>query len=964
MAMNKSTGYPNASISSTASPEKRPRYERTSSVKNMDNITRKPSSTGPALRQVHYVLSTHWDREWYQPFQVYRHRLVRLLDRTFADMAAGKLRGPFTTDGQAIVLEDYLEVRPERRPLLEEMARAGRLKIGPWFVLPDEWLVSGEAIVRNLRLGRKIARDFGGVPSAAGFVCDLFGHIGQLPQLFAGFDIKGGFVWRGLEPRKTAHFLWEGSDGTRLPCYRFGRAGYCDYTYDVRRCTQQDLAFDEARARKDLLAFLAKEAKRTAVPPMLVFDGGDHLEYDAEHYEMLFSQKPDGEFPYVVKHSTLDDYLDDLRAHAAEITDVVVGELRETAQRPGLEDMHWLIPGVLSSRIWIKQANAVCQTLLCHWAEPFGAVAQAFAAAEYPAGFLEVAWHWLLMNHPHDSICGCSVDEVHEDMKYRFAQCRQIAERTTAEALRTLAASVAGEVGVKELRVLVANPLARQLEEPVELALQIPAEWQCFQEQFGFELKPGFRIYDAKGREIAYQRVAQDLNRTKIRSRPTKFPQAYKTNDVTVILPLAIPALGYTTLTVRAGELTAKDEIVGEAMRPTRHPETPGLATSERSMENEFLALTIESNGTLALTDKRTGETYSRLLTFEDVADIGDGWYHGQAVNDQAFVSTGARADIALIYDGPLGTRFRVRTALRLPAEFRFDRMIRSELMTDMVIDSFITLRRGGDRIEVKTTVNNTVRDHRLRVLLPTGAKAKTYLADGAFDVVERPIALPAGNYLARELTVETRPQQSWTAVTDGRRGLAVVAAGLPESAVRDLPERTLALTLFRATGRTVMTDGQPQGQIQGALTFDYWVVPLRQTVDRARLCEHGIQLGAGLRNVQMAAADVAIYRGKSVLPPHASFLAAAGGVVVTSVREVDGAMEARLFNPGTKTVTAALDFRGRPRAATPLRTAQRVNLESRPLGEPAAVAGGVFKTRVRPKEIVTLRFAAKPAKP
>jgi hypothetical protein len=929
----------------------------------MEPSSRKSRRAGAALRPVHYVLSTHWDREWYQPFQAFRHRLVHLFDRTLDDLAAGKLRGPFTTDGQAIVLEDYLEVRPDRRPLLEKLAREKKLMIGPWFVLPDEWLVSGEAIVRNLRLGRKMARDFGAEPSDAGFVCDLFGHIGQLPQLFAGFGIKGAFLWRGLEPRKTAHFLWQGSDGTRLPCYRFGRAGYCDYTYDVRRCTQQDVPFEPARARKDLFAFLAKEAKRSAVPPILVFDGGDHLEYDADHYRVLFSQKPSAEFPYAIVHSTLDDYLDDLLAHASKITDVVVGELRETGQRPSVEDMQWLIPGVLSSRVGIKQANAACQMLLCHWAEPFGAVAQRFAAAEYPAGFLDVAWHWLLMNHPHDSICGCSVDEVHEDMKYRFAQCQQIGERTTTESLRALTASVAGEVGAKELRVLVANPLTRQLDGPVELTLQIPAEWQCFQEQFGFELKPGFRIYDTNGREVAYQRLAQDLNRTKVRARRTKFPQTYKTNDITVALRLAIPALGYTTLTVREGELAAKDEIVGATMQPTRYPETPGLATSERSMENEFLAVTIESNGTLTLTDKRTGAVYSRLLTFEDVADIGDGWYHGPAVNDQTFVSSGARADLALLSDGPLLTRFRVRTPLRLPAEFRFDRMIRSEQMTDMVIDSSITLRQGGDRIEVRTTVNNTVRDHRLRLLLPTGAMAKTYLADGAFDVLERPIALPADNHLCRELAVETSPQQSWTAVADGKRGLAVVAAGLFESCVRDLPERPLALTLFRATRRTVFTEGQPQGQLQGELTFNYWIVPVRGTVDRTRLCENGIQLGAGIRDVQMAAADVAIYRGRSVLPPHGSFLAVDGGVVVTSVREVNEAMEARLFNPGTKTVTATLDFRGQPKSVAQPRSAQRVNLESRPLGEPAAVAGGVFKTRVRPKEIVTLRFVTKPTK-
>lgn len=915
------------------------------------------------MRQVHYVLSTHWDREWYQPFQVYRQRLVQLLDRTLDDLAAGKLHGPFTTDGQSIVLEDYLEVRPERRVQVESFARTGKLKIGPWFVLPDEWLVSGESLIRNLRLGREVARQFGGTPSDAGFVCDLFGHVGQLPQLLAGFGVKAGFVWRGLEPRPTAHFLWQGSDGTRLPCYRFGRTGYCDYTYDVRRSTQHDVQFEEARARKDLAAFLAKEAQRSTVPPMLLFDGGDHLEYDAEHYRLLFSEKTNAEFPYKIIHSTLDAYIDELLPHVSEITDVVVGELRETGRRPAVEDSQWLIPSVLSSRVWIKQANADCQALLCHWAEPFGAAAQAFLAAEYPAGFLNIAWRWLLLNHPHDSICGCSIDEVHEDMKYRFAQCQQIGERMTSESLRSLAASIAGEIGAKELRVLVANPLPCELAEPVELTLQLPVEWQCFQERFFFELKPGFRIYDANGNEVVYQRVAQDLNRLKIRVRRTKYPQAYKTNDVTVTVRLVIPALGYTTLTVREGELTPKDEIVPETVVPTRHPEMPGLATSERSMANEFLAVTIESNGTLTLTDKFSGEVYARLLTFEDVADIGDGWYHGQTVNDQVFVSTGTNADVALIHDGPLTTCFRVRTVLRLPAEFRSDRMIRSEQLTDMVVDNFITLRQGCDRIEVRTKVNNTIRDHRLRVLLPTGVKTKTYLADGAFDVVERPIALPTDNHLGREHAVETRPQQSWTAVADGKRGLAIVATGLLESCVRDLPERPLALTLFRATRRTVMTDGQPLGQLQGELNFNYWIVPVREAVNRARLCEDGIRLGAGIKYEQMTTADAAIYRGTTVLPPQASLLAVRGEVTVTSARDVGGALEVRLFNPGTKAVSAALDFRGRPKSAPQPRQVQRVNFESQPVGKSEPVTGGVFKTTLRAKEIVTLRFAAKPTK-
>lgn len=925
----------------------------------MDRPPPKQGAAATVSRRVHYVLSTHWDREWLQTFQVFRHRLVRLLDRVIGDISSGKLRGPFTTDGQSIVLEDYLEVRPERRPLVERLAREGKLRIGPWFVLPDEWLVSGEAIIRNLRLGRKIARQLGGTPSDAGFVCDLFGHISQLPQLFSGFGIKGALLWRGIEPRKSAHFIWEGADGTRIACYRFARVGYCDYSYEVRRCFKPDQPFDRARSRKDHLAYLAKEAKRSEIPPILAFDGGDHLEYDEDHYGVLFSLKPGPSFPYSVVHSTLDDYLDEVLAHRARIKDVVRGELRETARLPGIEDMQWLIPGVLSSRVWIKQANADCQNLLCHWAEPFGALAKQLAGAEDPAGFLDVAWHWLLMNHPHDSICGCSIDQVHEDMKYRFAQCRQIAERMASESLRAVAASAAGAIGPREMRVLVANPLTRPVDEPVELALQIPAEWQSFNEQFGFEPKPGFRVYGEDGKEIAYQRLAQDMNRTKMRANllvNLKYPQPYKTNDVTVALPLLIPPLGYTTITVREGEMARADAVATASMLPTRHPETPGMATSERSMENELLAVTIEANGTLTLRDKRSGETFSRLLTFEDIADIGDGWYHGQAVNDQAFVSAGAGSDVALVHNGPLLARFRVRTRMCVPADFNFERMVRSERTVELSIDTLVTLRRGADRLEVRTTVANSARDHRLRVLLPTGAKAQTYLSDGAFDVLERPIALPPDNHLRRELDVETRPQQTWSAVFDGARGLALVSSGLLECSVRDLPERPLALTLLRSTRKTVMTDGEPGGQIQGDLCFRYWIIPLTRAPERTRLFEAGIQLGAGLRDVQLAAHDLEPYRGRPSLPPKASFLAVSGGVVATSVREVDGATEVRLFNPDVKAAAAALDFRGRPQAALPV-AAQRVDFESRPLGEPVALTGGVLKIRVKPKEIVTLRL-------
>ena len=112
---------------------------------------------GPATLLV--VSHTHWDREWYLPFQLYRIKLVRLIDRLLAILENDPRYAYFMLDGQTVILEDYLEVRPERRAALEGHITSGRVLAGPWYILPDEFLVSGESIIRNLQRGHRLAGD-------------------------------------------------------------------------------------------------------------------------------------------------------------------------------------------------------------------------------------------------------------------------------------------------------------------------------------------------------------------------------------------------------------------------------------------------------------------------------------------------------------------------------------------------------------------------------------------------------------------------------------------------------------------------------------------------------------------------------------------------------------------------------------------------------------------------------------
>ena len=801
----------------------------------------------PKKRPVHYVLSTHWDREWREPFQGIRFALVRLMDRVIAGLEDGRMHGPFTTDGQSILIDDYLEIRPDRRPQIEKLAREGKLVIGPWYSMPDEFTVSGEALIRNLLVGRAGARAVGGKPSMAGYVPDMFGHNSQMPQIFANCGIPVAYIWRGVNNVKKRNFIWRGADGTEVVVHKFGKQGYGTYSHKVGlgHIYTRNVEDDPKELKERLAKYLAEEDAATEVDTILIHEGCDHQEWHPQRYAMVFGELAKSR-KYSMEHVSLDDYAQVLLAERSRITTVLEGELHDAGYEvPGLDNLEtcgqFVIPGVLSSRVRMKQANAQCQVLLCQWAEPFTAFAEAAVGLELAPGFLDVAWKWLLQNHAHDSIDGCSIDQVHRDMNFRADQCRLIAEKITADATSRIAASVTGTVAADELRVTVFNPRPRDFDEFTELTLEVPTTWPVFREFFGFENKPGFLIYGPDGQEVPYQRLSQVTNRSRARIRETKFPEWVPSHHIKVALPLAIPALGYTTLSVKS--------VPPE--RTTRYPDEPAMATTASSMANEFLSVQIESNGTLTVTDKKTGRVFPQLLTFEERADIGDGWYHGVAVNDQIFVSTACRADVALVHNGPMLTTFRIRMTMAVPEDFKFDSMSRSDRFTDLVIDSLVSLRPGQAYLDIQTSIDNNANDHRLRVLFPSGIAAKTYLTDTAFDVVERPVALEKNNHEYRELNVETKPQQSWTAVHDAKTGLAIIADGLLETTVRDTADRAVALTLFRGTRRTAFTDGEPDGQTRGPMTFRYLFQPLAGKPDRAQLCELGLRLSGGLRAAQ-----------------------------------------------------------------------------------------------------------------
>ena len=891
-----------------------------------------------------YVASTHWDREWYMPFQHYRYHLVELLDEVLDLMARDARFTCFQTDGQSIILEDYLEVRPERAEQVQDFALAGRLRIGPWYTMPDENIVAPESLIRNLEEGIRVARAFGNV-SKVGFVCDIFGHVSQLPQILNGFGIESAFVFRGVnEDTHRGLFRWQSPDGSEVVTHRFGpKEGYFDYGAVIRKGFDHAHAYTLNDAVPRLAEYVKIQRERTGLDLVLLFDGGDHMPIEPSTSDLLDGLRR--ALPGLdVRHTGLDEFGAAMVARRGQIPRLVQGELRTPGRISG--DGAYLIPGVLSSRIGLKQANRACETALGLWAEPFSHLAGRLTGLEYPHGFLRRAWRYVLENHAHDSICGCSPDQVHKDMEFRFDQARLISDKLTTVALEAIATRVdLPDLAGEDFAMVLFNPTQADLDGPVEFELWFPEKTKnLFAEFFHYEWKVGFRLYDAAGSEIPYDFLGHAPKRRRFTRVHRKVPLCEECIVVRVAAPLWIPAFGYTTV------------VCTPVAAPTRHPGVH-IVSGDRALENERLRVEVQANGALRVYDKHTGQTYDRLLVFEERADIGDGWFHGVAANDQLYSSAACAADVAVVEDGVQQGALRITTRMQVPEAFEFEsRMRRSERKVPLLIDSTVTLQAGADHLDVRTVIDNQVRDHRVRVLFESGATADTYLADSAFDVVERKISLPPDNHTYKELAVETTPHANWTAVFDARRGLAVVAPGLPETAVRDVPERTLALTLLRGFRRTVFTDGEEGGQSLGHHAFDYRLVFLAGEPPRARLAALGQRTAAGIRVAQVLPRNQAPKADRMLAKALAPLVLRPGEAVLTSFRRRPDAndVEVRLFNPHATPVRETLAFAEAPVSAA------LVDLEGRTLGELPVRAGGV-EVPMAPKRIATVvvRFVA-----
>jgi mannosylglycerate hydrolase len=763
----------------------------------------------------HIVSHTHWDREWYLSFEEFRAMLVNLVDDLLDLFEKDPEFRCFTLDGQLIVLEDYLRVRPEREELLRRYVGERKLFIGPWYVLADEFLVSGEATIRNLLLGEQLGERFGG-SMKVGYLPDTFSHSAMMPAILRGFGIDNVILWRGFggeAGQEPSEYYWNSPDGSRVLMTHLSKFGYSAGYF--KEPHPKRVGEIHRRVKNELDA-------RAQTGQRLWMNGGDHHWPDKALTKAIrIMRDMDPESDYI--HSNLEDYTAALKAEADDLQEIG-GEFRF-----GFRQAFAVQGGIYSSRMYIKQANFACQHMLERYVEPLNAMNVA-AGNRSQLPLIRQAWKTLLQNHPHDSICATSIDSVHEEMMTRFKRVREIAGAVERFCMDDLLPYSYDDYK-DDTYLFVFNLL------PYDRSGTVDATIDFYLKDIVVGLNPDVKIdppqkpvrdfilLDEKGNEIPFEIIRRE-KAYGITYSKYDYPHQTLVDRFTIRFRAEnVPSLGY------------QGYRIVKKKRKNQH--RPSIKTGKSFIENELIRLDVSGRGAVTLTDKRTGNVYKNLNVFEDGGDIGDEYNYCPPDKDRIVYSTASRPNIRIVKntsDASMELRYRVR----LPASSSENRKSRSKQYVLQTVHSVLTVNPFSARVDVKTSVNNLAKNHRFRVTFGSTVVGRQSYADTPFAIVEREHHMYDPKDFPIEVPPSCAPMHRFFVVKNDTAGLTIIGKGLPEYDLLLDTKGTVALTLLRSVGSISYGDlktrrgGEaawknmtPGAQCIGEHTFEYAVYPL-----------------------------------------------------------------------------------------------------------------------------------------
>lgn len=706
------------------------------------------------------VPHTHWDREWYHTAERFRQRLIPLIDELVDEPPPpGE---SFLLDGQAIVLEDYLAVRPERAAELSALLRDGRLEAGPWYVLPDELIPGGEALIRNLLAGRDVVRRLRGEPPPVLYCPDSFGHPAVLPELARGFGCELVVLWRGYGGQRwpTGDTVrWRGPSGREVILHHLPPDGY-EFG--------SSLPTDSAAAAARWAHIATVMGPRAVTGVALLLNGADHHARQRRQREAV-SALAEAARPNVVRAATLRDAAAAIVGGTRRAAlPVVEGELRDSY------GYTWTLQGTLGTHAAQKRRNALAERLLVRDVEPWIASTAKGGSAAARA-LLAAAWRTLLRWHPHDTLCGTAIDAVAAALDERLSSVMVQGSGLRDDALLALfghdTARARAEPDAWRPAVVLRNPAARARAGVAELQLSATvasvAVGPGSAERQGVPRRiPPWHVDGvplqilSRGEHVAVPRVAL-----------TEDPRAYPRADRVA----TVRALGWVEHIGGYSVVTRAQRRGGGARVGIPNP----VHARERQLGNGLVQVAVNDAGRVRLEDRTSGRVIADLLALEDRCDVGD--LYTPALREPLppwnlrrvrLVHRGPLCgELVLDYVGPSGGRCILRLQL----------------------DANLPVLR------VRVEGENRAKDHRLRLRFTTGLAGAATIADAAFHPVSRaPLKLSAEEQ-RMEHVIPSAPLHRWVARFTPDAGATIFSDGLAEYESHD--DGSIAVTLVRAVG-------------------------------------------------------------------------------------------------------------------------------------------------------------------
>jgi hypothetical protein len=886
---------------------------------------------------------------------LFQNKLTILMDYLLDILDSEPSFRKFVTDCQVAMLADYLEAKPEAKERLSAALAAGQIVAGPYYVPPNEWLINGEGYIRNLRLARRVLQDLG-MPEPnckAGYspdsACSDFGHPMQVPQIWA---LSGLTMFVGRLNARASDFWWEAPDGSRIHACKLV-AGYSNAA---------DLSENVDRGAQALIKAAKEVVPRYLTPNILLFNGNDHL-LPQRHIGRLIERANEIQQEIAFQQASYEEYASAVQASAKAGRigmPSYKGEFMEGGSREAGGKMR-KVNGYFSTRVYLKQANARCEQLLAGHAEPFSALAWIAGGHGYPSAQLREAWTWVVRNHHHDSIPGTSTDAVNRECMTRYTWAEEMGTGIAVKKLNELAnhvesvpAGLAEDSDQEDACIIAFNPHPWPYRGPVTFNLMdnwlycaepstrlVPLCYAMTQ-----VAPPAFFLTDGSGRKYA------------VSGEPVPNDTGYKFNQGVTNRLLSfvaeLPAFGYKVFALHAAEAAILTDSSDLRVDPAAN-----------TMENDLLRIEVAADGTIALTDKRTGRAYPRLLEIVDYGDRGDE-YDQAPVKDPTqpggwsrVSSLDARPGITWVENASPRGRVDIVHTFALPRRFPEEDRTDHSTIDHVPVTVSIRLFEHAARADVVITVDNRARDHRLEARVPTGIVADRVQVDAAFCTATRPVHL-----------YQTAALHRFIDVNDGKVGLGVLSRGIYEYNLDkdDHGGVIIDITLIRCVGVLAghhignrwPANSVPEAQVQGVTTLE--IALASHGGDAVAGCLH--RLGGEFCNPPRAIEPLEhLYlRGKcpKTLPPgEQSFVALSPSQLDLTAFYKDEDRDIvylRFYNASTSPCEGRVDVH----LGKALRDATLVDLNGGALADQQGLRniGGTITVNVRPAQIVTIALA------